>query len=152
LNVLEDFLEKFNGCLVLVSHDRYFMDHLVDQLFVFEGDGKIKPFNGNYSDYRTWLDEKDSDQNKAVEIKTDPFPQEIKKEKSKASFKDKQEYEQLAKEIEGLEKNKEELTTLINSGNQDHQKLIDWGIQIESITQSIESKTNRWLELAELIQ
>ena len=54
LNVLEDFLEKFSGCLLLVSHDRYFMDHLVDQLFVFEGDGKIRLFNGNYSDYREW--------------------------------------------------------------------------------------------------
>jgi ATP-binding cassette subfamily F protein uup len=60
LNVLEDFLEKFNGCLVLVSHDRYFMDHLIDQLFIFEGDGKIMPFNGNYSDYRIWLEEKEN--------------------------------------------------------------------------------------------
>ena len=57
LNVLEDFLEKFSGCLLLVSHDRYFMDHLVDQLFVFEGDGQIRLFNGNYSDYRSWVEE-----------------------------------------------------------------------------------------------
>ena len=57
LNVLEDFLEKFSGCLLLVSHDRYFMDHLVDQLFIFEGDGQIRLFNGNYSDYRSWVEE-----------------------------------------------------------------------------------------------
>lgn len=151
LNVLEDFLEKFNGCLVLVSHDRYFMDHLVDQLFVFEGEGKIKPFNGNYSDYRTWLDEKDG-QNEPEEIKIETRTQETKKEKSKPTFKEKQEYELLAKEIEELEKKKEELNTLINSGNQDHQKLIDWAKQIESITQTIESKTNRWIELDEFIQ
>ena len=59
LNVLEDFLDKFSGCLVLVSHDRYFMDHLVDELFIFEGKGRIRPFNGNYSDYRTYLQEMD---------------------------------------------------------------------------------------------
>jgi len=152
LNVLEDFLEKFNGCLVLVSHDRYFMDHLVDQLFVFEGDGKIRPFNGNYSDYRTWMDEKESDQTKSVETKIESITQEIKKEKSKASFKEKQEYEQLASEIDKLEKSKDELTALINSGNQDHQKLTELASQIKSITQTIENKTNRWLELAELIQ
>ena len=60
LNVLEDFLEKFSGCLLLVSHDRYFMDHLVDQLFVFEGDGKIRLFSGNYSDYRDWLEDQEA--------------------------------------------------------------------------------------------
>ena len=59
LNVLEDFLEKFSGCLLLVSHDRYFMDHLVDQLIVFEGDGKLRLFNGNYTDYRDWQDEQE---------------------------------------------------------------------------------------------
>ena len=59
LNVLEDFLDKFNGCLILVSHDRYFMDHLVDQLFIFEGEGQIRPFNGNYSDYRSWIEEQE---------------------------------------------------------------------------------------------
>jgi ATP-binding cassette subfamily F protein uup len=150
LNVLEDFLEKFNGCLILVSHDRYFMDHLVDQLFVFEGEGKIRPFNGNYSDYRTWLDEKESIQDKTLETKNEPTP-EIKKEKSKASFKEKQEYEQLTKEIGELEKSKEGLTALINSGDQDHQRLVEWAKQIESIAQTIESKTNRWLELAELV-
>ncbi len=152
LNVLEDFLEKFNGCLVLVSHDRYFMDHLVDQLFVFEGEGKIRSFNGNYSDYRTWLDEKESSaQNKIEEIKVDTHTQEAKKEKSKASYKEKQEYEELTKEIENLEKEREKLNQLINAGNQDHQKLTDWAIQIESITQTIESKTHRWLALAELV-
>ena len=152
LNVLEDFLEKFNGCLVLVSHDRYFMDHLVDQLFVFEGDGKIRSFNGNYSDYRTWLDETNSGENKIDDLKVEPPLAEPKKEKTKVSFKEKQEYQQLAGEIEALEKKKEDLTTLINSGSQDHQQLIDWASQIESIAQTIESKTNRWLELAELVQ
>ncbi len=152
LNVLEDFLEKFNGCLVLVSHDRYFMDHLVDQLLVFEGDGKINLFNGNYSDYRTGLDEAELTPTKKEIPKAEPRHEEPKTEKTKVSFKDKKEFDQLAKEIEALEAKKEDLTILINSGNQEHQKLIDWSRQIESVSQTIETKTNRWLELAELVQ
>lgn len=93
LNVLEDFLEKFNGCLVLVSHDRYFMDHLIDQLFVFEGDGKIMPFNGNYSDYRIWLEEKE---NIKIDSPVIPVKKEIRiTETKKMSFKEKQEFEKL---------------------------------------------------------
>jgi ATP-binding cassette subfamily F protein uup len=87
LNVLEDFLEKFNGCLVLVSHDRYFMDHLIDQLFIFEGDGKIMPFNGNYSDYRIWLEEKE---NLKIDLPVIPAKEEIRKtDAKKMSFKEK---------------------------------------------------------------
>src|SRR4030095_14554957 len=78
LNVLEDFLEKFSGCLLLVSHDRYFMDHLVDQLFVFEGDGKIRLFNGNYTDYRDWLTDRESI------VETKPAKVEIPMEKPKS--------------------------------------------------------------------
>ncbi|HLZ17409.1 MAG TPA: ABC-F family ATP-binding cassette domain-containing protein [Cyclobacteriaceae bacterium] len=152
LNVLEDFLEKFNGCLMLVSHDRYFMDHLVDQLFIFEGDGVIQPFNGNYSDYRTWLEEQESVPDKTEESKAEPPRTETKKEKSKASFKEKQEYELLAREIDELEKQKEELTVRINAGSPDHEKLTAWATQIESISQTIERKTSRWMELAELVQ
>jgi ATP-binding cassette subfamily F protein uup len=149
LNVLEDFLEKFNGCLMLVSHDRYFMDHLVDQLFIFEGDGKITPFNGNYSDYRTWLDEKDNEP-KEDTPKAKPIEPESSK-KSKATFKEKQEYEQLGQEIEKLESQKSELTKQINAGNSDHQKLMELSKEIESITQTIEVKTTRWLELSEIV-
>jgi len=151
LNVLEDFLEKFNGCLMLVSHDRYFMDHLVEELFVFEGDGKITPFNGNYSDYRTWMEEKENEpKDTEQKVKTKEEPSSDKK--TKASFKEKQEYDQLAKEIESLESQKVELTKMVNSGNADHQKLTEWSKQIETLVQTIETKTNRWLELAELIE
>lgn len=151
LNVLEDFLEKFNGCLMLVSHDRYFMDHLVDQLFVFEGDGKITPFNGNYSDYRTWLDEKENEPKQSGQ-KIKPIEEPTHEKKGKPSFKEKQEYEQLTKDIEGLEVQKGEIAGQINSGNLDHSKLLELSKQIESITQTIETKTSRWLELAELIE
>jgi ABC transport system ATP-binding/permease protein len=147
LNVLEDFLEKFNGCLVLVSHDRYFMDHLVDQLFIFEGDGKIKPFNGNYSDYRIWIEEQE-------ELKTRPQPKawkdEVQSEKKKISFKDKQEFENLQPEIQKLEKAKAELTNQLNSGITDHQQLQKLAEDISKLDEKIEMKTTRWLELSEL--
>ena len=150
LNVLEDFLEKFGGCLMLVSHDRYFMDHLVDQLFVFEGDGKITPFNGNYSDYRTWLDEKDTAPVKQESEKPKQTTESTTEKKAKLSFKEKQEYDRLTQEIETLESQKEELTRLMNSGESDHKKLAELSGQIKTLTQTIESKTNRWLQLAEV--
>ena len=150
LNVLEDFLEKFSGCLVLVSHDRYFMDHLIDQLFVFEGEGQITPFNGNYSDYRTWLDEKNQAPVVAKE-KEKEKPASPKKEKPKSSFREKQEYDELTRDIETLEREKETLTTLITSGNTDHQQLGAWAAQLQTLTATIEEKTARWLELAESI-
>ena len=149
LNVLEDFLEKFSGCLLLVSHDRYFMDHLVDQLFVFEGDGNIRLFNGNYTDYRDWQ----SEQEVAVEVKlTKPFETKpASTEKKKLSFKEKQEYENLQQEIEKLEKQKAVITNLLTSGSTDHQHLQKWAEQIQSLSTSLEEKTMRWMELAELL-
>jgi ATP-binding cassette subfamily F protein uup len=152
LNVLEDFLEKFSGCLLLVSHDRYFMDHLVDQLIVFEGDGNLRLFNGNYTDYRDWREEQEGLEVdvergtvKQAEVQTLPT------EKKKLSFKEKQEYEKLQQEIETLEKQKTEITNLLTSGSTDHQQLQKWGQQIQSLTASVEEKTLRWLELAELV-
>ena len=151
LNVLEDFLEKFSGCLLLVSHDRYFMDHLVDQLFVFEGDGVIRLFNGNYSDYRDWLDETEnvSDTKSVKPTVVEEKP--ASSEKKKASFKEKQEYEKLQSEIDELEKKKEEYTTLINNGSTDHQQLQKWAGEIQRITNDIDAKTLRWIELSELV-
>jgi ATP-binding cassette subfamily F protein uup len=151
LNVLEDFLERFAGCLLLVSHDRYFMDHLVDQLFVFEGDGKIRLFNGNYSDYRDWLEERE------VEVATSPVvapkvEKPLGESKRKASYKEKQEYEKLQQEIEELEKEKAKVTELIaHAAAADHHQLQKWAKEIEGISSSIEQKTMRWLELADLV-
>jgi ATP-binding cassette subfamily F protein uup len=152
LNVLEDFLDKFTGCLLLVSHDRYFMDHLVDQLFVFEGDGKIRLFNGNYSDYRDWIE----DQESAPAPK--PAAPVVVEEKSaaggkkKASFKEKQEYEKLQQEIDQLEKKKQEVTALMTTGTTDHQQLQQWAKEIQNITDALEQKTMRWIELAEIVE
>jgi ATP-binding cassette subfamily F protein uup len=154
LNVLEDFLDKFSGCLLLVSHDRYFMDHLVDQLFVFEGDGNIRLFNGNYSDYRDWADEQEL--LKASKPAAATAPQQTEKpkssEKKKATFKEKQEYEKLQAEIEQLESKKIELTSLLNSGTTDHQQLQKWSDEIKAASDAIDQKTLRWLELSELME
>jgi ATP-binding cassette subfamily F protein uup len=153
LNVLEDFLEKFTGCLLLVSHDRYFMDHLVNQLFVFEGDGQIRLFNGNYSDYRDWLEEREAIAASPKATKASaPAPSPASTEKKKASFKEKQEYEKLQAEIDQLEKRKLELSEQLNSGNGDHQQLVKWGEELNAVTSSIEEKTLRWLTLAELVE
>ena len=128
------------------------MDHLVDQLIVFEGDGKLRLFNGNYTDYRDWQDEQEGQEVdvergtvKPAEVQTLPT------EKKKLSFKEKQEYEKLQQEIETLEKQKAEITNLLTSGSTDHQQLQKWGQQIQSLNASVEEKTMRWLALAELV-
>jgi ATP-binding cassette subfamily F protein uup len=154
LNVLEDFLDKFSGCLLLVSHDRYFMDHLVNQLFVFEGDGNIRLFNGNYSDYRDWIEEQEAvaaSPKAAKPAVKEEAPVVAATEKRKASFKEKQEYEKLQAEIEALEKQKNEISALINSGNTDHKQLQEWGQKMQQITNDIDTKTMRWLELADIV-
>lgn len=148
LNVLEDFLDKFTGCLVLVSHDRYFMDHLVNQLFVFEGEGKIKVVNGNYSDYKLNKEEEHT----VVEIKkSTPEKAEAPatESKRKISFAEKKEHELLEKEIESLEKEKEDLIEKLSSGSLDTDELVNCSKRIKELTDSIDSKTLRWLELEE---
>src|SRR5205085_9704387 len=98
LNTLEDFLDNFGGCLIIVSHDRYFMDRLVDHLFVFEGDGQIKDFNGNYSQYREWQKQKETvepEVKKSEEPRSAPIPA----TKRKLSYKEQREFEQLEKEL-----------------------------------------------------
>lgn len=151
LNVLEDYLDNFSGCLVLVSHDRYFMDHLVDQLFVFEGDGMIRLFNGNYTDYRDWLEEKEADEpdKKSAKDTTKASPV---AEKKKANFREKQEYEKLQAEIEWLEKQKSDIALRFADGTTDHHQLEQWSKEIKAISDAIDKKTLRWLELAELIE
>lgn len=148
LNVLEDFLINFTGCLLLVSHDRYFMDHLVDQLFVFEGDGKIRLFNGNYSDYRNWIEGQEGDDEPDTTVKAVAPPSEPSAEKRKLTNKEKMEFNSLQSEVEKLEKQKAEINVLLNSGTTDHQQLTTWGAQLEQVTSQIDQKTERWLELS----
>ncbi len=151
LNVLEDFLEKFTGCLVLVSHDRYFMDHLVDQLYIFEGEGKIRMFNGNYTDYRDSLSDQEAPSNDVEKVVREIKAETAVSTKKKITIKEKKEYELLEKEIQQLEWEKTALTEKLNMGLPDHLQLLDWSQQIKIITENIERKTARWVELSEVV-
>ncbi len=150
LNVLEQFLETFSGCLILVSHDRYFMDKLVDQLFIFEGDGFIRPYNGNYSDYRNEIAEREKlaeSQKKAPKVEAaiaTPTP-----EKKKLSFKEQKELDDLEVTLAKLEAEKKDFENKLNSPSAKPQELVDWAKQIAKITENIDEKTLRWLELSE---
>jgi ATP-binding cassette subfamily F protein uup len=153
LNTLEDFLVNFQGCIIIVSHDRYFMDKLVDQLFIFEGDGVIKGFTGNYSDYRDMERElqkeakeekKETDKEQKQEVPTTSAAP-----KAKLSFKEKFELEQIEKELPQLEQQKEALNQQLNSGISDHQKITEIADKLAKVSEEIDVKTMRWLELSE---
>src|SRR6185437_880858 len=120
LSVLENFLSDFQGCMLIVSHDRYFMDRLVDHLFVFEGDGAVRDFPGNYSDYRIWQREEERIQliqrENEAKLQNITSDNEVPvKEKKKLSFKEKREFEQLEKEIASLEQEKITITEQMSS-------------------------------------
>lgn len=152
LNVLEDFLSEFAGCLLLVSHDRYFMDNLVEHLFVFEGEGKIKDFYGNYTDYKDQKTEL-SVESKKTEPKSTPVAANLAVEtkKKKASYKEQQEYKNLEIEIAKLESLKQELTDKLNKGSSSHSELAEWALAIEKANLQIDEKSLRWLELGEIM-
>jgi len=155
LNKLEDFLENFGGCLVIVSHDRYFMDQLVDSLFVFEGEGKIREFLGTYSDYRDELEERErSEREQKTEAKKIDArrEQEQTQEKKKLTYKERLEYAQLEKDIAALEKEKKELEATLHEGNSDYEALQKMSLRIGEIIQLSEAKTLRWMELAEFAE
>jgi ATP-binding cassette subfamily F protein uup len=143
---LEEFLENFKGCLLIVSHDRYFLDKLSDHIFIFEGNGHIKDFYGKYSEYKKETIQSGKD-NKVKEKKILEKPQGLKK---KLSYKEQKEYYELEIEIEQLEKEKSNLETLINSGITDFNKLQELSMSIENIINKIDEKTLRWMELEEL--
>lgn len=155
LNTLEDFLVNFQGCIIIVSHDRYFMDKLVDQLFIFEGDGVIKGFTGNYSDYRDMEREqlKEAKEEKKEVVKDKDQKAEVPivsaAPKTKLSFKEKFELEQIEKELPELEKQKEVLNQQLNSGITDHQKITEISDMLAKVSEEIDVKTMRWLELSE---
>jgi ATP-binding cassette subfamily F protein uup len=156
LSVLEDFLLSFGGCMLIVTHDRYFMDKLIQHMFVFEGDGVIKDFPGTYSDYSTWKAEqvrgqKTEETVKAGEKKPEIFAAVPANSKKKASFKEKFEFEQLAKELEKLELEKNQLSSSLTDISQGHDKLSIQGNRLEELISEIEEKTLRWLELSELV-
>lgn len=160
LSILEEFLADFKGCLLIVSHDRYFMDRLVDHLFVFEGDGVIKDFPGNYSDWRVYQEamkaEKQEEQKQLnkKEIVEEKKIVEVKPvvEKRKMSFKEKREFEMLENEIAELEIKKADLEKQLLDAGLSHEVLFDISAQLTATISMIDDKSLRWLELSEMEQ
>lgn len=151
LNTLEEFLDNFPGCLIIVSHDRYFMDRLVEHLFVFEGEGKIKDFPGNYSEFREWEKEEKSsrkEEKPSKEIKAEKPASDLGK--PKATFKDKKEFEEINTKMGFLNAEKEKLFAQISGGTDDHEDLMEWSAALKKIDEDLEELELRWLELSEL--
>ncbi|GMT46298.1 MAG: ABC transporter ATP-binding protein [bacterium] len=149
LNKLEDFLTSFKGCLILVSHDRYFLDRLTDHLFVFQGDGKIKDFYGDYTAFRL---AKEKEERELKQLKVREKKPAVKKEKpgkQKLSFNEKREYKALEEEINKLENEKASLEKAMNSGEMDYQELEKAASRISELLTLIDEKTLRWMELEE---
>jgi ATP-binding cassette subfamily F protein uup len=149
LSVLENFLLEFPGCLIIVSHDRYFMDRLVDHLFVFEGEGSIRDYPGNYTQYREWL--------RAKETPPEPVKKDTVQEqaappppvKRKLSYKEQREFEMLEKQIADLEKERKEIYEKLSGGELPFDKLQQLTERAGVIGQEIDEKELRWLELSE---
>jgi ATP-binding cassette subfamily F protein uup len=149
MNVLEDYLANFDGTLIVVSHDRYFMDKLTDHLFVFKGKGEIFDFPGNYSDYKNHFDREVRESVKS-QPKSSERPSAKSDQKRKLSFNEKKELETLEGEIERLEMQKQTLMEKMNSGSGNHEELLEWSKEIEQLSELIGERELRWLELSEL--
>ncbi|MGM0530282.1 MAG: ABC-F family ATP-binding cassette domain-containing protein [Bacteroidota bacterium] len=150
LNVLEHYLQQFNGCVLIVSHDRYFMDNIVDHIFVFRSKGEIKDFPGNYTQYRdrimsSFYSEKPDKSKKKSKRKPKT------KKKSSVSYQQRQEYKNLEQEIEALEQEKKSLEEEMNSGELDSEKIMEKSNRLGELMRMIDEKTDRWLELSEMI-
>ena len=151
LNVLESFLLDFPGCLLVVSHDRYFMDKIVDHLFVFQGEGVIEDFPGNYSDHRVYEDSKIEDKNA-----THSAEKKVKKEwketpkKAVLTFDEQKEFKKLEKEIEKIELEKESIQNRFSTENLEPQKIEELSINLGKLDQKLDQKTTRWFELSAL--
>jgi ATP-binding cassette subfamily F protein uup len=150
LNVLEDFLMEFEGCLVIVTHDRYFMDKLTDHLFVFEGDGMIRDFPGNYSEYSARKEqEEELEKRREKSIVRPNAQQEKPKEKTKLTYAERLEMEELEKQIEALETRKAEIAGQFETATLEASLLEDLSRELNEITDQLEEKEMRWLELSE---
>lgn len=156
LQVLEDYLQSFKGCVIVVSHDRYFMDKVVDHLLVFHGDTDIQDFPGNYSQYRDWKEVREQLRKEAEaaakEKAARPAPRTTRPEaeKKKLTWKERKEYESLEADIQALETEKAEIETALGSGALTNEELIAKSRRIAEVIERIDEKTMRWLELSEL--
>ena len=150
LNVLEEYLQNFKGCVIVVSHDRYFMDKVVDHLMVFNGQGDIRDFPGNYSDYRDWKEAKAQKEKEAEKPQEEKTARVRLNDKRKMSFKEKREFEQLEKEIAELEAEKAQIEELLCSGTLSVDELTEKSKRLPEVNDLIDEKTMRWLELSEI--
>lgn len=152
LNVLEDYLINFKGCVIVVSHDRFFMDKVVDHLLVFKGNCQIQDFPGNYTDYREWCELKEAENNEHA-VRTAPKATSNKPrkqdERKKLTFSEQREFEQLGNDIETLEHEKKALEDALASGTLDNDELMQKSQRFAEISDLIDTKTMRWLELSE---
>lgn len=154
LNVLEDFLMQFPGCVLVVTHDRYFMDKICDHLFAFEGEGQIKDFPGNYSEYRVAQAEEVAQRKLRNEsmVKTKSKAVEKPKEKTKLTYAERLEFEALEAEIEDLETRRETLASQLEAAATDADKIMELSSQLEALQSELEEKEMRWLELSEFAE
>ena len=150
LNVLEEYLQNFKGCVIVVSHDRYFMDKVVDHLLVFNGQGDIRDFPGNYSDYRDWKEVKAQHEKEAEKPQEEKTARVRMNDKRKMSFKEKREFGQLEKEIAELEAEKGQIEEALCSGTLSVDELTEKSKRLPIVTDMIDEKTMRWLELSEI--
>ena len=151
LGILEEYLTSFKGCVIVISHDRYFLDNIVDHIFVMEGDGVVRDFPGNYSDYREWLDAREREKNQAEKAVAAKSPAESSRprteRKEKLSWKERQEFEALEKELEALNCEKAELEEYFNNGGDGN--IAEKSKRYDAVKEEIDEKELRWLELSE---
>ena len=155
LNVLEEYLKDFKGSLIIVSHDRHFLDRLVDHLFIFCGDGKIKDFIGSYSEYHDYIKEYEAQQKALARAKEKEekavaaTPDTRRATKKKLSWKEQKELEQLEKDIDSLGKEKAELEQALSSGTLEYEKVQEASQRFGTVSSLLDEKEMRWLELQE---
>lgn len=150
LQILEEYLQDFPGCVIIISHDRYFMDKVVDHILVFKGEGEIQDFPGNYTQFREWDSLQPADTNKEEKREKTPIKSYRSEEKKKMSYKEKREFETLESEIAKLETDISNLEAELCSGNLSIEELTDKSILLPKLKKELDDKSMRWLELSEL--
>lgn len=150
LNVLEEYLQNFKGCVIVVSHDRYFMDKVVDHLLVFNGQGDIRDFPGNYSDYRDWKEAKAQQEKEVRKSQEEKTARVRLNDKKKMTYKERLEFEQLEKDIAALEEEKASIEASLCSGELAVEELTRCSKRLSEVNDLIDEKTMRWLELSEI--
>ena len=159
LQILEEYLQDFPGCVIVVSHDRYFMDKVVDHLLVFKGDGEIKDFPGNYTQYREWQTLQPKDSKETSNLKESSHPKESsnpreasdsRSARKKMTYKEKTEFERLEKEIAALEEEQRQLEEALCSGTLSIDELTEKSKRLPLLKDELDEKSLRWLELSEI--